>query len=106
MSTIVYRIYAVLCQILARVPLGTNLGLLHLLFALVSGRFLSARGAVFPALASLPLPAPAVRRSAAALRLWSLELVGLARLLAADGCRRRRSGCPSVMKASARLPVT
>ena len=75
MSVIVYRIYAVLCQILARVPLGTNLGLLHLLFALLSGRFLSARGAVFPALASLQLPAPAVRRSGAALTsgCWNLS---------------------------------
>lgn len=67
MSAIVYRIYTILCQILARVPLGTNLGLLHLVFALLSGRFLSSRGAVFPALAALQLPAPAVRRSEAAL---------------------------------------
>ena len=67
MSAIVYRISSVLCQVLARVPKGTNLGLLHLLFALVSGRFLSARGAVFPALAALGLPNAAVRRSEAAL---------------------------------------
>lgn len=77
MSATVYRIYAVLCQILARVPLGTNLGLLHLLFALLSGRFLSARGAVFPALASLQLPAPAVRRSAAALSYGRWKLTDL-----------------------------
>ena len=31
--------------------MGTNLSLLHLLFALVSGRFLPPRGAVFAALA-------------------------------------------------------
>lgn len=67
MSAVVYRIYTVLCQILVRVPVGTNLGLLHLFFALLSGRFLSSRGAVFPALASLQLPACAVRRSEAAL---------------------------------------
>jgi hypothetical protein len=63
----VYRIHALLAQVLARVPLGTNLGLCHLLFALMSGRFLMARGAVFPALADLGLPDDAVRRAAAAL---------------------------------------
>jgi hypothetical protein len=67
MSTLVYRIATVLCQVLARVPIGTNLGLLHLLFALMSGRFLASRGAVFPALAALGLPDDAVRRSEAAL---------------------------------------
>lgn len=67
MSTIVYRIYALLQQVLERVPLGTNLGLLHLLFALLSGRFLQSRGAVFPALSDLGLTEQAVRRSEAAL---------------------------------------
>lgn len=67
MSSLVYRICALLAQVLARVPVGTNLGLLHLIFALLSGRFLAARGAVFPALASLGLSDADVRRSAAAL---------------------------------------
>lgn len=67
MSVLVYRILALLAQVLVCVPLGTNLGLCHLLFALVSGRFLWARGAVSPALAELGLPAEAVRRAAAAL---------------------------------------
>jgi hypothetical protein len=67
MSTIVYRITCLLAQVLADVPLGTNLGIFHLLFALLSGRFLPARGAVLPALSSLGLSAQAVRRSEAAL---------------------------------------
>ena len=67
MSEIVYRIVTLLQQVLAGVPLGTNLGLLHLLFALLSGRFLPARGAVFAALAEAGLEAPAVRRGGAAL---------------------------------------
>jgi hypothetical protein len=46
---------------------GTNLALFWLLWALLSGRFLLSRGAVFPALADLGLPADAVRRSSAAL---------------------------------------
>ena len=31
-------------------PVGTNLGLANLLWAMVSGSFLSSRGAIFPAL--------------------------------------------------------
>lgn len=67
MSEIVYRIATLIQQILYRVPVGTNLGLFHLFFALVSGRFLSARGAVFTALTDLGLNPAAVRRASAAL---------------------------------------
>jgi len=75
MSTIVYRISVLLGVILAEVPVGTNLGLFWLLWALISGRFLLSRGAVFPALADLGLPADAVRRSGAALAYgrWVIE---------------------------------
>jgi hypothetical protein len=48
-------------------PLGTHLARFWLLWALISGRFLRSRGAVFPALAALGFPADAVRRSGAAL---------------------------------------
>src|SRR5499426_4056968 len=67
MSTIVDRISVLVGAILADVPVGTNLGLFWLLWALISGRFLLSRGAVFPALADGGLPADAVRRSGAAL---------------------------------------
>lgn len=77
MSEIVYRITTLLCQILGPVPLGTNQGLLHLLFALVSGRFLMSRGAVFAALADLGLPAPAVRRAQAALAYGCWQIADL-----------------------------
>jgi hypothetical protein len=75
MSTIVYRISALLGAILAEVPVGTNLGLFWLLWALISGRFLLSRGAVFPALADGGLPADAVRRAAAALAYgrWTIQ---------------------------------
>jgi len=75
MSTIVYRISVLLGAILADVPVGTNLGLFWLLWALVSGRFLLSRGAVFPALADGGLPADAVRRSGAALAYgrWAIQ---------------------------------
>src|SRR5262249_39917153 len=67
MSPIVYRIALLLGAIWADVPIGTNLGLFWRLWALISGRFLRSRGAVFPALADGGRPAAAVRRSAAAL---------------------------------------
>lgn len=74
MSVIVYRIVALLCQILAPVPLGTNLGLLHLLWAMLSGRFLLSRGAVVSALHAMGLPDPAVRRSEAALAYGRFQI--------------------------------
>lgn len=67
MSQTVYRICPLLTQVLQDVPVGTNLGLFHLLIALLSGRFLAARGAVFAALDALGLPPDAVRRANAAL---------------------------------------
>lgn len=75
MSMIVYRISVLLGAILADVPVGTNLGLFWLLWALVSGRFLLSRGAVFPALADRGLSAAAVRRSGAALAYgrWAIQ---------------------------------
>jgi hypothetical protein len=75
MSTIVYRMSALLGMILADVPVGTNLGVFWLLWALVSGRFLLSRGAVFPALADMGLSADAIRRSGAALAYgrWAIQ---------------------------------
>ena len=75
MSTLVYRISVLLGVRVADVPVGTNLALFWLLWALISGRFLLSRGAVFPALAHLGLPADAVRRSGAALTYgrWAIQ---------------------------------
>jgi hypothetical protein len=80
MSSLLYRINHILSCVVADVPLGTTLGLFHLLWTLLSGRFLQSRGAVIPALADFGLGAAAVRRAWAALASgrWSL-----AQLLAA-----------------------
>jgi hypothetical protein len=77
MSKTVYRICALLCQVLDSVPVGTNLGLFQLLFALLSGRFLPSRGAVFPALADLGLSDAEVRRAEAALATGKWKLADL-----------------------------
>jgi hypothetical protein len=67
MSPIVYRMNAVLSRVVQHVPVGTNLGLFHLLWMLLSGRLLLSRGAVIPGLAALGLATEAVRRAWAAL---------------------------------------
>ena len=67
MPDAVYQVMTPLCALVAPLPIGTNLGLLHLLWMLVSGRLLGARGAVFPALSECGLAAAAVRRAWAAL---------------------------------------
>ena len=77
MSALCYEIAALLCQVLAEIPVGTNLGLFHLFWALLSGRFLTYRGALFPSLADLGLPDEAVRRSEAALAYGKWNLADL-----------------------------
>jgi hypothetical protein len=67
MPEAVYLMVRLLCSVVAACPIGTNLGLLHLLWMLVSGRLLASRGAVFPGLADCGLPDRAVRRAWAAL---------------------------------------
>jgi hypothetical protein len=67
MPEAVYRMLTLLCSLVAACPIGTNLGLLHLLWMLASGRLLAARGAVIPGLAECGLSARAIRRAWAAL---------------------------------------
>lgn len=50
MPKAVSQMLTLLCRLVTPLPLGTNLGLLHLLWMLVSGRLLAARGAVIPGL--------------------------------------------------------
>jgi len=67
MPDAVCRMLTLLCTLVVACPIGTNLGLLHLLWMLASGRLLGARGALFPGLADCGLSAPATRRAWAAL---------------------------------------
>ena len=105
MSTIVYRISVLLSAILADVPVGTNLGLFWLLWALISGRFLLSRGAVFPALADgdspqTPCDAPE--------QPWPMG-VGPLRPWCRRGTRwssRKAGGAPIAMKGAVPWRVT
>ena len=67
MSALLYRINDILSRVVSHVPVGTNRGLFHLLWTLLSGRLLPSRGAIIPALADFGLGAAAVRRAWAAL---------------------------------------
>src|SRR4051794_41778974 len=67
MPEAVYLMLRLLCTLVVACPIGTNLGLLHLLWMLASGRLLATRGALFPGLADCGLPDRAIRRAWAAL---------------------------------------
>ena len=77
MQEVVYRVIGVLCGVVGRTPIGTNLALVHLLWMLVSGRLLATRGAVIPGLSATGLSEPAVRRAWAALGQGSWSTSGL-----------------------------
>jgi len=79
MPTAVQETIAVLELIVQAVPIGTNLGLLYMLWAMMSGSFLSSRGAIFPALQANDFDEGQMRRSWSALRhgSWTIEkLIG------------------------------
>src|SRR6476620_3502940 len=67
MPEAVYRTLTLLCALVRTLPIGTNLGLLHLLWLLVRGQLLAARGAVIPGLRACGLSERATRRAWAAL---------------------------------------
>ena len=77
MSPILYALCARLFPLLQSVGVGTNLALLQIFFALVSGRFLNNRGALVPALADTGLAKEAVRRSVQALSYGSWNIGSL-----------------------------
>jgi hypothetical protein len=77
MQARVYLVIGVLCAVVGGTPIGTNLGLLHLLWMLVSGRLLETRGAVIPGLAAAGLSEPAGRRAWAALGQGDWTSAGL-----------------------------
>jgi hypothetical protein len=54
---------AVLNELLVSLPIGTNLAMLHVFWALLSGQLLNSRGALFPALKAIGLEDGAIRRA-------------------------------------------
>jgi hypothetical protein len=85
----VYRMLTLLCTLVLSLPVGTNLGLLQLLWMLVSGQLLAARGAVIPGLSACGLSHQAVQRAWAALGQGAWSSSGLlarwGEMVAAEG---------------------
>ena len=77
MSTVTQETMSALCAVVQHLPIGTNLGLLHFLWMLVSGSLLSTRGAIFPGLLATRLSPAAIRRAWAAFRGGAWEITDL-----------------------------
>mgnify|MGYP000964194616 CR=1 FL=1 len=67
MQEAVYRVLTLVSALVVDVPIGTNLGLLHLFWMVLSGKLLLSRGALFPGLSAMGLSEGAARRAWAAL---------------------------------------
>jgi hypothetical protein len=68
MTTASHKTVQVLEQIVKVVPIGTNLALLQLMWAMITGSFLSSRGAIHSALSKTGYEPEEIRRSWRALR--------------------------------------
>lgn len=75
MPTAVQETIHVLERIVQATPIGTNLGLLYMLWSMLNGSFLSSRGAIFPALQASGFDERMSRRSWSAFRYgsWTIE---------------------------------
>lgn len=75
MNTTSRRTLHIIEQIVKPVPIGTNLGLLQLIWAMISGAFLPARGAVHSALTLAGFEPQETQRGWAALRygVWNIQ---------------------------------
>lgn len=85
----VYRVLTLVSALVVDVPIGTNLGLLHLFWMLLGGQLLLSRGALFPGLSAMGLSDAAVRRAWSALGRgsWTSQrlVTAWARVVEAEG---------------------
>src|SRR5215207_2709644 len=63
----VYRVLRLVSALVVVVPIGTNLGLLHVFWMVLCGKLLLSRGAIIPGLSAVGLSDGAVRRAWVAL---------------------------------------
>jgi len=71
---------SILNELLVGLPIGTNLAMMHVFWALLSGQLLNSRGALFPALKAIGLQDEAVRRAWTAVRKGVWQSVVLSEL--------------------------
>src|SRR6266498_3329668 len=98
MQETVYRVMGLVCALVVELPIGTNLGLVHLMWMLLSGKALLTRGAIIPGLSAVGLSAGAVRRAWAAEGRWQPHQYGGYHPVAVDITafwRPRLQGCPT-----------
>lgn len=75
MPTAIEQTLQALQIIVQTVPIGTNLALIHLMWSILNGSFLSSRGAIFPALTESGFSSQEIRRSWQAMRngVWCID---------------------------------
>jgi len=90
MQEAVYRVLTLVSGLVVDVPIGTNLGLLHLFWMVLCGKLLLSRGAIFPGLSAVGLSEGTARRAWAALGQGSWTSHRLVKrwavVVAAEGC--------------------
>jgi hypothetical protein len=86
----VYRVLTLVSALVVDVPIGTKLGLLHLVWMGLCGKLLLSRGAIFPGVSAVGLSDGAVRRAWVALGHGSWTSHRLVkqwvRVVEAEGC--------------------
>lgn len=89
MQEAVYRVLTLVSALVVEIPIGTNLGLLHLFWMVLCGKLLLSRGAIFPGLSAVGLSEGAVRRAWVALGRgsWTSDrlVTSWARVVEAEG---------------------
>ena len=68
MPSTVYQTALLICQLCRTLPIGTNLGIVYLLWTIITGKLLNSRGSLFPALKEAGFSDKQARQSEASLR--------------------------------------
>ena len=74
MPSVVYQTALFICQLCQTLPIGTNLGIVYLLWTIITGKLLNTRGSLFPALLDAGFTDRQARQSEASLREGKFEI--------------------------------
>ena len=74
MPSVVYQTALLICQLCQTLPIGTNLGIVYLLWTIITGKLLNSRGSLFPALLEAGFTDRQARQSEASLREGKFEI--------------------------------